>query len=219
MTPPFNQIVILLAFTVALTAFHTVLVYARPLSALAWKKVDYIWFSLAVIGILGSVQANRAAQSEVEAQSLRTEAAALYAHIFEAARWDNFNGTCLRIAKPSTSSGPLFEKWLACTSRKKWVERVTSRIIEQGTQHNQPIDIEKIMGATSIPAKPIEQDLFTPAIMEYNKAIFAITNMTEAAKPNWFEELSKKYGPLFLAVALALRITKITGEIRLTREK
>ena len=215
MTTPLSQAAIFLIFIVALTAFHTVLVYVRPLSALAWKKVDYFWFSLAVIGILGAAQANRASQSEL---SLRTQAAAHYAHVFEAARWDNFN-TCLRVEKPSSSSGPKFEKWLACTARKRWVDRVTARIIEQGTQHNQPIDLELIMGATSIPAKPIDQDLLTPAIMEYNKVISAIAKVKDAAKSNWIDEFLKQYGSLFLAVALALRITKVTGEIRLSREK
>src|SRR5262245_28937921 len=47
------------ALAVSLLLFHCLLVWFRNLTSVGWKRVDYIWVSLAFLGVLGTVAQSR----------------------------------------------------------------------------------------------------------------------------------------------------------------
>src|SRR5438309_1625150 len=49
----------LCVFAISLLVWHIVLIRVWPLSKTGWKKVDYWWVSLALLGVIGNVGANR----------------------------------------------------------------------------------------------------------------------------------------------------------------
>src|SRR5712691_11505925 len=46
-------------FLLALAVFHLLLVWWMPLDKIAWKKVDYFWLSLALLGVICGVWSAR----------------------------------------------------------------------------------------------------------------------------------------------------------------
>ena len=47
---------LLSALAVALVLFHIILIRLWPLGKTAWKRVDYVWLSMAFIGVVGGAR-------------------------------------------------------------------------------------------------------------------------------------------------------------------
>lgn len=69
--------VVLILLTVL---FHAILIYARPQSKKFWKRIDYFWVSLGFIGIIGSMT------------SLRKEFSSARTNYFEQPLFFSYNG-------------------------------------------------------------------------------------------------------------------------------
>jgi len=54
-----SHAVLLGIFFGALLVFHVALVRVRPLSSIGWKRVDYIWLSMAIFGLIGATTSIR----------------------------------------------------------------------------------------------------------------------------------------------------------------
>ena len=69
---PGYALIVLLALTIVL---HAVLIRARPQSAVFWKRSDYLWLSLASVGLLsGAGDVRRFVNGHaIDAQAARTE--------------------------------------------------------------------------------------------------------------------------------------------------
>ena len=54
-----STVFILVTFLVVLVVSYLILVRWVSLSKITWNKIDYIWLSLALLGIVGAVESNR----------------------------------------------------------------------------------------------------------------------------------------------------------------
>ncbi|MES2936447.1 MAG: hypothetical protein V4864_02120 [Pseudomonadota bacterium] len=206
-------------FAVLSVLFHVVLV-RLPLSSIAWKRVDYIWLAMAFTGILASVGGVRtlvaknllaAAESRVIFELDQVERAAVF-------------GTSIAVCRVFTrSAASLPPEQMEQLQRDfdaqcAWFKALTPKLQAFSTTHSVPIDLEKLVGPPPSGGDRWAVETVIGAVAAYNAALVRVESLKHESKSNLLE-LLQVLGPSLLAAALALRITKVTGEIRLERSK
>ena len=219
--PFFTNIWTMMAvFTALLFVMHVVLVYWLKLGKVAWKRVDYVWLGFTVLGLIGaSAQARQVMASNfLLASQDRVESS------FSLARYwiDSYNGAsyiCRKFVRSQYSPPPEeFERLqkeydVACG----WFKSISATV---------PVTVPKpptLILWNALPAEPPEQDTVIKgcirtvrsALETYDNQVREHDALELKTKRSEFEFTFVLIFPLLLAFALALRITKVTGEIRL----
>jgi hypothetical protein len=211
-----SPVLLLLTLVVVTLACHALLLWLFPLGEVNWKRVDYIWLFAACLGVLAS--SGKAARFIAENQ-LENFQEPVTITSYEFLRADIKSGLegseCVPLRR-SADSPPDFEE----------------RVKEQKTMCEQYKKLDAQMPKTvEPPFKPIKELGFVPLAgnPEYVAAPFEVVNrdaeeyernremyeeITEKTKSSKWENAYLAMGPLLLAIAVALRITKTTGEIR-----
>lgn len=216
-----NLWVFLAFFSIALVLFHIVLVFAAKLGMTlgkkGWKKADYYWLGFTALGLFG---ASSQARHQVAKNMLPTAAShASWAQdelTHEIGFYAEDPGILCRKFVRSEHSPPLEQfdrvqrQWDdAC----QWIKRVAKVIPVKKAAV--PIDV------ASLPAAPAsaETDGFIRTVKgyvaEYNQALRDRDALRKEAEHSATEATWVVISPVLLALALALRITKVTGELRL----
>jgi hypothetical protein len=216
---------VLLVFAFALLGWHLLLIRRWPLTRAGWKKTDYYWVSLALIGVLGHVGANRrevahdlaaTAQSRVEiAQTQIEQAIALgqspaicHAHE-EDEHDDGAAGASTRAAAVRDDNERGLDEMCA------WFHSAEACLESTPFAKREPIKIEDLGAPLPKGGDPWAIDNPQEAIGWYNAAVARAKKISVATELSALEEIASVVGPVLLAVAVALRITKVTGELRL----
>ncbi|OHC63254.1 MAG: hypothetical protein A2040_07590 [Rhodocyclales bacterium GWA2_65_19] len=208
-------------FAVFLLIFHGWLVYLRPIGDIGWKRVDYLWLGVAVIGLVGQsaqvrqhwyASSNEMSQFRVEGalMSLRREA-------------DFSIGPAIcRTFVRSDFSPPTFDQMqaeynFACDEFTRLTKEVRSTEGSRDVGFLDLLDTSKTRNklTDSILMKTLEN-----LEMAHHRFIDALKEKADAkqkTRPTTNEFVLIVFSPFLLMFALALRITKVTGEIRLKR--
>jgi hypothetical protein len=218
--------VLTLILVLALLLFHWLLVFPWPMNRIGWnplgkrgwKIVDYIWLSVGAIALVGSAFQARQILANSMLPSLESlvgnanDTAILYASP------ESYDGLLCRQFARSLTSPPAeeFNRVVAEYERScAWAHAITDRV--KGIGKWDLIDI------SSLPQAPKTQE---QSIVRYEKEIFdnfenhnAIVrkriDLQKAQHRSNAEETLAILAPLLAVIALALRITKVTGELRL----
>jgi hypothetical protein len=209
----------LAAFLGATAVFHAVLVFARPLGRVGWKVVDYVWLLFGLLGAFSGVQAVRqeiAAGLLPEAEEAeRADAAAILERITLGA-----SPAVCRTLEPFEKA-PADEE----TARRQrefdqvceWF-RSAKRRVERGLPAERPLTPESLGGGPVPPAPEFSiVASLEEAVARYNRAQATVERLSREADQSDFEATMTALAPFLIAIALALRITKVTGELRLER--
>jgi len=210
---------ILASFLLLLLVLHLVLVFWMKLGDVAWKRVDYVWLGTAVLGLLtASAQAEHFLSKR-------------YLEIFEGPRTESAyqllrgeidtNQICLPRRRSAASSALNFdernqEQEALCKRGKEIASKMPKYItepfppLEQTGYESLGIEAKYETGYV----KGVEY-----AAEQYRQQQRSYVESLSAGKLSSAEETIIVLGPLFLAFALALRITKVTGDIRNARIK
>jgi hypothetical protein len=206
-------------FVFLLILMHVTLVYWRPLSSRSWKRVDYIWLAAATLGLIGSSREAEHFLSGRYAEHSQGPATWSAYHQLRGALI-NPAGVCGTYTKgpnsPSDFDAIVREARGLCAKSNEIAKRM-------------PTDFD-----TDLP--PLADTGFERFGMNAQYQMQFIAEINQAADfyereqrryamyratsmPNKTENLMKVLGPLLLAFALALRITKVTGEVRNSHNK
>ena len=218
--------VVLLFFALCLLALDLVFVRRLDLSKLTWKRFDYVWLTLTAIGLVGStVQVRTATASSLLARyqvRAHTSMDAISANVNMTAMasegYVDVDRICLRKLRVGPSP-PLVldrEHELAC----EWLQKYAALIADAGKSSS-----DKLPEVSKLPLRPVFSDR---GLIEYFAKLDRLTDRfaeernewhvaEDRAQPSEFERQLATLSPFLLAFALALRITKVTGEIRLER--
>ena len=205
---------VVLIFCVLWTIFYVVLVKLNTFDDLFWKRVDYVWLAAAAIGLItSSAQVNRAlAQSYVEGgESARVVATYGFLRNF-------LNGpfwVCLPRNRTEFSP-PDFdeivrEQQTLCRQAKEVAARMPRDL---------PSDFPTLesMGYQRIGVMAKYEAGFGKMLddwaQQYQEQRAKYMNLVAASKQSGWELFMGLLGPLLLAFALALRITKVAGEVK-----
>jgi hypothetical protein len=216
-----SPLLLLLTLVLVTLACHALFLWWFPLGEVNWKRIDYLWLFAAVVGVLAS--SGKAARLIAENQ-LKNFQEPVTLTAYEFLRTDiksAAEGSACGVLRRAADSPPDFEE------RQKEQRAMCDQYKKLDAQ--MPHSVEP-------PFKPLEELGFVPLTgnPEYVTALFEVTNrdaeeyernretydeITEKTRSSKWENAHLAMGPLLLAVAMALRITKTTGEIRNARRK
>lgn len=206
-------------FGTMIILLHLLLITWLKLDDIAWKKVDYIWLAAAALGLLGaSTQADRFVSEGILASHERPRIASLYKSL--RATLADPSSVCLPRTR-SAYSPPNFDEIVAEQQALcKRSAEIAARMPESFANHYPPLE-ETGYEPLGIMGK-YEPD-FVRAVAriaeEYRQQQRRYTDLVDATKTSTLESFVIILGPLLISFALALRITKVTGEIRNARAK
>lgn len=208
-------------FLGALLSFHLLFVVWFRIGKLGWKIVDYFWLGFAALGLIGaSGQATRlVATSHLSA--LNDLAPAIKDPVQEAVSLYAGNGYLCRTFIRSEWSPPPEE--FARNQGEfdavcKWFKDLAPLI---------PKDPFTVLNTKALPPAPVvnQTDLkahiktFHEALAQRERVIVKHLQLAALAKSSDGEQSLTYLSPLLTALALALRFTKVTGEIMLDRRQ
>ncbi len=209
---------ILGTFALALVIFQLVLVRWIPLSKVAWKKVDYVWLSLAMLGIIGGVGAARQ-QIAINFISL-AESRITFAEeqIKERLEFGRGPAICRTFVRSEFSPPP--EEFNRIQreydEQCNWFRTVSEKLQDTTFVKREILRLEDF-GILPSGGDEWATSNLKDAAQWYNNALKAYKELSKARHRSNLEFTLTVVGPFLLAIALALRITKVTGEIRLER--
>ena len=211
---------LLIAFLFLSLFLDLVLVRWWKLSDTAWKKVDYVWLATALLGVLGSsTQAGRFIGANYSKNNQSTLMSA-YSELRSALRFGIDAGVCPATSQRSPAS-PLNVE----------VEREYEMLCER----------YKVLFAklpTELPNPPQRLDQLGFTVPQGNRRLVGPYLDMLKARADWYEGIRQDMarweaaategdfeglllilGPLLIAFAVALRVTKVTGELKNARRR
>ena len=209
----------LAVFVGALAVFHAALVWAWPLGRVGWKRIDYVWLLFGMIGVLSGVQAVRQELADgllPEAEEFaRFEGTAILDRIGAGAS----PAICrtLEPFEPAPRDGDVERRQREFDEVCAWFRAAKQRVAG-GLPAERPLTLERL-GGDPVPLGTEFSIVagLEDAVARYNRAQDTLERLTRDADQSDAEATLAAVGPFLIAIALALRITKVTGEIRLER--
>jgi hypothetical protein len=221
--PVFTNVWIILSiFAAEVLFFHLVLVFWLKLGKRAWKIVDYVWLSLAALGILGAAGQARQlfATNTVASSSQRTQIS--YMQLLSFVDQFSQEGAVCRTFVRSQFSPPPAEFLRAqkdYDSVCHWfwdVQRKLPRLSDVYPDLKE-VDLKNLPSEPTVSETDLRETLrgFHNQVDLYNNDAKEYGSVVGATKQSSVEGLLVFTSPLLLSFAIALRISKVTGELRL----
>lgn len=214
-------------FIFVLTGFilHLILVRWRKLGKIAWKYIDYIWLAFATLGLLSATaEVRRFTASSIIDQkraSARTDYRIVVMTIDQGADYiwcRELNGTLSPIPGIDKLPGSL-ERHKIYKPACDYFKSLQSKFPNDNISELKPVRFpNNLLRPNVIPQdfRPIFDDL-DRAIETYNQSVSEYQKVNTLRERTSAEEILIVWGPILIAFALALRITKVTGEIKLEK--
>ena len=137
------------AFLVALSIFHVVLVWIRPLSITGWRRADYFYLFSALMGILFSVDTNRQLITHNYIGSATIWSEARYKELVSSVRFGRSGAVC-RVFVPGEFSPPPEELRILqkqYDDECAWFKRLNVALPADARGPQLPIDLVSLAGA------------------------------------------------------------------------
>lgn len=206
---PGSMFVIFLAW---LAVFHLTLVWPRNLSTRGWKFVDYIWVSVALLGLFAAVATTRKTTAEgliyLAEGRVEAEKGFLRSALNAGAVCRTFSRT--EFSPPEPEYNRLqkgFEE--QCHWFKQANEKLAESLALKEVIRPEVLNVPPPRFGDDFPVTQFEQTL-----SRYNEAVVEFDSLNAATGSTDLERLLILFGPLFFAIAIALRLAKISGELR-----
>lgn len=202
----------------SLILLHLLLVRWMPRSARQWKQIDYVWLAIAAIGLFGALETPRAMASRGRESLAQSRLDFSVERLYDSAQFGTSIAICRRFS-PSSLVAEADRLSLqaefdgACSWFKFALEQVASRRHELASA-DEPVKLD-------LPQRPeTDEEGLTFAYANFDQTLqdvhqykTAVSEMRQAQQETGFETTLKIFGPFLVAFALALRITKVSGEL------
>ena len=206
-------------FIGALILCHMLLIFIYPQSAIYWKRVDYVWLLMACIGLVSSVGAGK---EVILKNAIGTEIKRLNNardHFLYVTKDEAASLVCFKVNRNEATQTELeFKKYQeefdAQCSWFKVVESYLNVLLQE-----QPS--EEFHYSTSYPhgGEQAAYKQYLVAEKIYNDEVHSVRQLNGMSAMTPLEERAKLFGPIVLALALALRITKVTADVEEEKKK
>ena len=199
-----------------LVLFDAVLVRWLKITDKNWKKVEYLWLGAAALGLIGAgAQAGRFVGSNyiknTEAKIALVES---YADLRDSLEWGVDGGVCTNFQPQASSDKYLDEAVQEYANLCKKYTLLLARLPKELPP--EAPSLEKLgfvmpQGQSRLVGAQIE--MLEWRVKRYEEIRSAYSRWRSNVSIGDFEGALIVLGPLLIAFALALRITKVTGEI------
>lgn len=213
----YNPIYLSIALIVLLTLFHVWLVVKKPLSKVGWKRVDYIWLAVAALGIMG--QAGNVRMKLFTAVMESARASSQYA-LLDLKQQANFAvgpsvcRTFVRTENPPPNFDEIQREYsFACRELTKMTTDIRSA--EVGRKVGFLMDLHPLIMKTTDKVLLTTLQNLENSHTKFKESLKEEKNAENKTHMTDLEYVLLFLSPYLLVIAVALRITKVTGEIRL----
>lgn len=200
---------------------HLLLVKLSPLSSIQWKKVDYIWLSFALLGILAAAANNRSAIAGNLVQLAEARNRGSLEWVYRSADFGTSAAICRSFVRgPASPPQEEFDRiQREFNSQCSWFKSVVASLGPLDKRLQKPIDLQGLVGPPPAAADDWAIKSLVSAVAVYNSSLRDLDILQKEKAPGDGELILQFLGPIVLALALALRLTKVTGEIQLERKR
>lgn len=210
-----NEIYALILFVVCTILCHWLLIFHSPRSAKFWKKVDYFWLSFALLGVIGAIGGNRdlVGRAQVEEQKFRLGLS--LAQLQQISLGGSSESVCRELGDgaPFVTPDEMKVRQAQYDSQCQWFKKAVTYISGLPKDEFHAIELESIGGTLSDGGAIAYPEMFKEQLSRYNDQVRIAQRRADEADPGIFRESLMFLGPFLLAVALALRVTKVTAEL------
>ena len=212
---PFNPLFALLGgFVAALVIFHILLVWPRNLSKKGWKYVDYVWLVVALLTIVSfsSDFRRQVTENKLELAMLRVKSMhALFSDLY-ANQPPSY--VCMKFVRgefsPDNFDDVQEEFDRICDWFRLFGPRFSTTTLPD--YHPFPIELLEAPNSTSEFLVEVIGEL-KQQLSYYNDAVDARMRASRETAETEFEESIRLLWPWLFYLAVALRMTKVTGEV------
>jgi hypothetical protein len=203
-------------FVGSLLAFHLMFVWPRNLTKRGWKIVDYFWLGVGLLGVIGSVGVGRQTIAENLLTIARARVNSFAVDVESALRFGTSGAICRRFVRSEFSPPPEeFDRLQReFDAQCAWFTQAIERLKASPFAKREPLTFEHLGGPPPAGADGWTSAHTRETVDRYNAAIADLERLSRDAKRTEIELVLLIFGPFLLVVALALRITKVTGELR-----
>ena len=215
--------------------FRLTFVWRFPLDSIGWKRADYVWLLAALIGVMPILFENRATVSSFQAESVRRDAFAAYIRVQNAIKNQNVFFCHAPASSPESTqdldpsvqeqhgepnagdyeNARIAEFKMACDRAE-----IISEGFEAWSWDRPPPVLHWIESTPRIPNPYFLKDelaLLDRLIAEYEEHRERLSEVSQMAEPHPAREILILLSPLLIGFAIALRLAKNTGEIKIAR--
>jgi len=203
-----------------LVLFDILFIRILKFDKIAWKRTDYVWLSIAALSLVSLSFQVRSWLAEQQAELAKIQAKTHFSLLL------NYIGP----QEPPRYICRIFMKDWYSTANFEEVQKEYDQICEWNRQllknlHKLSDDCLPKIEYNNIkpPITPIDPilreylDTIKTYLNDYNKLRREYFNLKKKSLKNNFEEILFYIWPVLICVALALRITKVRGEIKLEK--
>lgn len=202
----------------ALLVFHLLWIWIWPHDGIFWKRVDYFWVGFGVIGLMSAVGDIRRTQSERMIGQYQTWRNARRDEVHNAVSNAYITySSSMRVR--SDLSPPDFDSLVVAEKAfAGWCGTLLHRLPDS-TAADGYVKLADTLTYPSFYADwgAFEKQWFKRSIAAAAQAEKDLATTVENARLTDLDLTLKFFGPWFMAIAVALRLTKVTGEIRLSK--
>jgi len=205
-----------MVFGGSLLAFHLMFVWPRNLTKRGWKVVDYFWLGVGLLGVIGSAGVGRQAIAENVLSTARGRVDFFASEVQSALRFGTSGAICRRFVRtefspPQAEFDRLQREFDAQCA---WFTQALERLKASPFAKRERLSFDDLDGPP-----PVGADRWTSAharetVDRYNGIVAELERLSRDATRTDLELTLIIVGPFLLVVALALRIAKVTGELR-----
>ena len=216
-----NLYVVLSVFIFFLVIFHLILVRWIKLSSKAWKKVDYVWLGFAALGLFAAVEQVRVLYATNQIDMFQDRATSSLNFTKDIVRQlASTPGAVCRTFVRSEVSPPQqeFERLQQEYNQVcDWLQGLEQKLPSEVSTPPISINPDVFSPLPNLSDSVLKQtiDIFFKQIDNYNQAAEELRQVYIATQRTTRDLILVFFGPFLLAFAIALRITKVTGEINL----
>lgn len=208
---------LVLTFVGCLVLFHFLLVRWLKLGKVAWKRTEYIWLGFAALGLLGAAAEARrfVAQNQLDTATIAANAA--YEQLRRHVEFGMGPYFCRRFTRSEYSPRNLDEIQKEFDLACRWYTYLNGQLLPTAMPNFPPFDFDKPNYLATVSDSSLTRYFseFDSLGKHYRDAANKVSILKKQAERSHAEGGLIVIAPFLLAVALALRITKTTGEIRL----
>jgi hypothetical protein len=197
---------------------HAALVWARPQSAVFWKRSDYVWLTLASVGLLsGTGDVRRFISGHaIDLQAARTafDFKFLKDHV-EAAE----AVYCRAVQRGPKPSGSVDEGERDRVQLCRWYGEIRRQLPDKVGPDYPLITLpEAVKPGTGMESQSAQASV-RKILRSYEDGRVEMLRVREGTQRTELDSLLLALGPLALIAGLALRLTKATAEVRIERDR
>jgi hypothetical protein len=210
---------LIIAFVIFLIVFDLVLVRLLRLNKIAWKRIDYIWLIIAALGLLSTATESRRLLAVNEIEVVKFRAASEYKFLQSEIRSAK-NWICSPFHRTEYSPPDYDEIVQEFSKACDYYDSLLVNLSSEPPTNFGRFDLPKNIQRPNVKNDSLRDSFIRldSYIERYNQFSTEHANLIKLNDKTEFERGLTLLGPLLLAFALALRITKVTGEIKLERQ-